>query len=331
MKKSLIALAVAGTFAAPAFANTTVSGALRLDAQSVSGITSTASKGTRVNNNNSVITVAASEDIGGGMKAGASLTFGLPMTSTGNISGQNQFLSLSGGFGTVRLGAHDSASLVAGRSVDLFGNQSAGDARTLTNVGAADARGDDVVLYISPSFNGVTVALAHANMNTANTADQGKINMAKVSYANGPLSLAAVHQTRDYATNEKDLRVVGSYTMGDTRLVALYDQIDNVAGTATTDSKTWGVGVAHNMGPITLKAQHYAYDLKNSGDDATMTAVGADYSLSKRTKLMAAYSVVTNKGSATLGSAARVTGADTLTVAAGEDPKRFSIGVQHTF
>jgi len=331
MKKSLIALAVAGTFAAPAFANTTVSGALRVDAQNVSGITSEASKGTRVNNNNSVITVASSEDIGGGMKAGVSLTFAVGMADAGSITGQNQFVSLSGGFGTVRLGAHDSASTVAGRSVDLFGNQSAGDSRTMTSAGASDARGNDVVLYISPSFNGLSVALAHANMNTSNAANQGKINMAKVSYANGPLSLAAVSQTRDYATDEKDLRVVGSYTMGDTRLVALYDKIDNVGGTDAADSKTWGVGVAHNMGPITLKAQHYAYDLANSDNDAKMTAVGADYSLSKRTKLMAAYSVVTNKGAATKGNVMTAANADTLTIAAGEDPKRFSIGVQHTF
>jgi len=343
MKKSLIALAVAGTFAAPAFANVTVSGAMRLDVQNVSGIadkdTGSDGKGLHVNNNNSVITVSGSEDIGGGMKAGFSLTAGIPLTTTTTtaVSRQNQFLSLSGNFGQVRLGVHDSLSTVAGRSVDLFGNQSAGDSRTLTNVssGMMDARGNDVIAYISPSFNGVTVALAHANMNTGEAADGGKINMAKLSYTNGPLSLAAVHQATDStgSTNEKDLRVVGSYTMGDTRLVALYDNISNANGSDSADSKTWGVGAAHKMGPITLKAQYYAYDKKNNTTaDANMWAVGADYSLSKRTTLMAAYSAVTNKSDATMGGgAAKVPGADTLNVVAGEDPKRFSIGVQHTF
>jgi len=333
MKKSLIALAVAGTFAAPAFAAVTVSGALRLDVQTVSGIADDAgadAKGTHVNNNNSIITVAGSEDIGGGMKAGVSLTYGLPMTNGGTLAGQNQFFSLSGGFGQVRMGTHDSVSLVAGRSVDLFGNQSAGDARTMTAAGTADARGNDVIAYISPSFNGLTVALAHANQNVAGNADAGRINMAKVSYANGPLSLAAVSQRTDLANDENVTRLVGSYTMGDTRLVALHQSVANAGGVATADTKTWGVGAAQTMGPITLKAQYYTRDLADSANDSKMWAVGADYSLSKSTKLMAAYSAVTNSGTATMG-ASGVANADALTIAAGEDPKRFSIGVQHSF
>ncbi|MBM3273419.1 porin, partial [Candidatus Kaiserbacteria bacterium] len=319
-----------------------VSGAVRLDVQTVSGVVDNAgsdAKGTHVNNNNSIITVAGSEDLGGGMKAGVSLTYGLPMTNSGTLTGQNQFLSLSGGFGQVRLGAHDSLSLVAGRSVDLFGNQSAGDARAMTSSGTADSRGNDVIAYISPSFNGLTVALAHANQNTDGAANSGKINMAKVSYANGPLSLAAVSQTTDKTDDENIVRMLGSYTMGDTKLVALHQTVNNANGSSSADSKTWGVGAAHAMGPLTLKAQYYTYDLKNSTTgDANMTAVGVDYSLSKRTKLMAAYSVVTNKSEAALGGqsmaanpAAYVAGSDALTVAAGEDPKRFSIGVQHTF
>ncbi len=342
MKKSLIALAIAA--AAPAaFAatsNVEISGKIAMDVQSVSGIAdkdaSSDGKGFHANNNNSVITVAGNEDLGGGMKAFFSLSYGLPMTSAGALSGQNQIVGLEGGFGKVFAGAFDNPTKVIGRGVDLFGDQSAGDARYLTSVGVSDARANDVVAYISPSMSGAQLVLAHANQNTGGAADAGRINIVKLTYANGPLSVAVSHDKTDNAASSdgadaKTLRATGSYKMGDTRLVALYQTADNTSGAASTDSKTWGVGAAHAMGPITLKAQYYAYDLKNSANDAKMTAVGMDYSLSKRTTLQVAYSKVSNDGTATLGGSAAVAGSDALTIAAGEDPARFSIGMKHTF
>lgn len=342
MKKSLIALAVlaASPVAFAATSNVDISGKIAMDVQSVSGIADKDSgsdgKGFHANNNNSFIAISGNEDLGGGMKAFFSLAYGLPMTSGGALSGQNQIVGLEGGFGKVFAGAFDNPTKIAGRAVELFADQSAGDARYLTSVGVSDARANDVVAYISPSMNGAQVVLAHANQNAGGSADAGRINIVKVTYANGPLSLAVAHDKTDNAAasdgaDAKTLRATASYKMGDTRLVALYQTADNTAGAAATDSKTWGVGVAHAMGPITLKAQHYDYDLKNSANDAKMTAVGADYALSKRTTLQVAYSKVTNSGTATLGGSAAVAGTDTLTVAAGEDPARFSIGLKHTF
>lgn len=347
MKKSLIALAVAGAFAVPAMAATSnidISGKIAADVTFVGGVGGAGANNTRqVNNNNSVITVAGNEDLGGGLKAFFSVSYGLPLANAGALAGQNQIAGLEGGFGKVFVGAFDNPLKVMGRATDLFADQSTGDARTLTGVGAVEARANDVIAYISPSFSGFQVVLANTNNPLGAVAVKGgnntEMTIIKLAYNNGPLSLAYGRHSIDLANDETAHRLTGSYSFGDLKVVGSWQKMNNanaaVAATglaAGDDVKTWGLGAAYKMGPITLKTQYYSLSNKTAvNEDAKMWAVGADYALSKRTTAQFAYSKVTNEAAASYGGVAVVAGSDALGIAAGADPRRFSLGLKHTF
>lgn len=355
MKKTLIALAISGVFAAPAMAatgNIDISGKIQASGVNVSGSGVTANeKAFGLNNENSVITVSGKEDLGGGMAVGFSLTNGLDMgSSQTNFAAQNQVLTLSTNVGTVLAGKFDNPMKVMARSYDLFADQVAGDARHITYAGLADARANNVMAYLSPSFSGVQFVLAYAN-NPAQAAPgaggqtqtdgdgDNDLTMWKVTYSNGPLSLGVAGHNRDtVGINEKIWRAVAGYKIGDTRIVGLYQNNKDIGGVAAADGKVWGLGAAHALGPITLKAQYYMNDDKRATMDSKMMAVGVDYSLSKRSTVMLAYGKVKNDAGASLGGnnstsnfSNPVAGADALTSVAGMDVTRLSLGVKHTF
>ena len=86
------------------------------------------------------------------------------------------------------------------------------------------------------------------------------------------------------------------------------------------------------MGNILLKAQYYdAGDLNSvSNTGAQMYVVGADYSLSKRTKLQLAYASTDNDSGAKFSAFGGGHGDNPGTVAGG-NPTGFSMGVVHNF
>ncbi len=351
MKKSLIALAIAA--AAPAaFADVAMSGKIGASVASVSGTSVTENqKTTGYNNENSVITLSGKEDLGGGMAISYSLTNGLDMGSSAtNFAAQNQIIKLDTSVGSVLAGKFDNPMKVMARGYDLFADQVAGDARHITYSGLADARANNVLAYISPSFNGLQVVVAGSNdpaqaapgtggQTETDVDGDNDLTMWKLTYSNGPLSAGVAGHTRDTTgDNEKIVRGVAGYKMGDTRLVALYQTNKNIGGTAAADGKAWGLGVAHAMGPITLKAQYYKNNDDRADMDSTLTAVGVDYSLSKRTTVQVAYGKVKNEASVSRGTnnstdtySAVVAGADALTSVNGADPSRVSVGLKHTF
>lgn len=363
MNKKLLALAVAAAIApaaAMAADNVTISGKVAGDVTFVggTGYAGASDNNThQVNNNNSIITFAGSEDMGNGNKAFFSLTYGLPLTNGGTMAGQNQIVGLEGkSWGKAFVGAFDNPLKVMGRGVDFFADQSTGDSRTLTSKGAVEARANDVVAYISPSFSGAQLVLAHTNNplgtvacddagnsgtgcsaanNTASSGITTAMNIIKLAYANGPFTAALGYHQIDMGTvaagDEKATRVVASYDAGAFRVAGSWQKVDN-SYADQKDYKVWGLGASYKTGATTLKAQYYA--LKNdttANSDANMWALGADYSMSKRTTLQLAYSKVDNDSGASYGGASGVAGSDTLSVATGSDPHRLSLGVKHTF
>jgi predicted porin len=377
MQKKLIVLALASAFAVPAFAatsNVDISGKMAFSVGSLSG-TGTSDDGMVVNDENSRISVKGSEDLGNGLKAGFAATYQFNANQSGtNFAGQEIYGSLGGGFGTVIYGVHDNLVKGIGRKVDLFGDQTAGDARYMTKQGFIDGRGGNVVAYVSPSFSGLQAAVAY-NPDEKKGSNNGAAGMASLSYTNGPLYAALGYYKVDnngskaasaggltsttvaacigpvctaptttivvYTTfaaaaavagsDEKGWRAGLGYTMGDLKLVGLYQKVDNAGGIASKDSKTWGAGAAYKMGAITLKGQYYSNNASAASSDSKMYVVGADYSLSKRTTVQLAYNKVKNDTAASLGGGAVTGGADSYTIAKGKDPSRLTLGVRHDF
>lgn len=184
MKKTLIALAVAGTFAAPAAfaasANVDFYGKFRISVDHLNN-----SVGWAVDDETSRIGFKGAEDLGGGMKAiyqfetgfnlGASDTGLTKGSITGTSSNGNPattspaalgaqrdtFVGLAGDFGTVLIGRHDTPYKMAG-SADVFADTLADAQNTKPTgiIGAGgggfDLRVNNAIAYVSPSFSGLT-------------------------------------------------------------------------------------------------------------------------------------------------------------------------------
>lgn len=308
MKKSLIALAVAGAFAAPAFAassNVDIAGQMHLSLDSLASKTTTAGTKTNVSSNASNLIFKGAEDLGGGMNAFYQIQTYFSAGGTGNsdtsfggsdgIGSGNTFVGLGGGFGKVLLGKTESPAKLMSRKVDLFNNQ-IGDTRNLTSTakgsGAAsadpgfDLRPNNVAAYASPDLSGFNVLLAYVT-NVGSTAavapnTTGNLNAVNawsgnVSYTNGPLFVGAAYEEHadDKAvanySKTKESRLAASYTIGDLKGVAYYQHENGLYYSATQTNQSrnvWGLGAAYGMGPITLKAQYYQAD-KVSGTSDT--------------------------------------------------------------
>jgi len=316
MKKSLIALAVAGLVSAPAFAatsNVDVYGVVNVAIQD----TDATNSDIQVTDNYSRIGFKGSEDLGGGLKAVWQIESGLgggtDGMGTGTIGTRNTFIGLAGGFGTFVMGRHDTPYKMATGKYDIFGD-TIGDynlGRTGVSVieNTHDHRSPDAIAYISPSFSGLTIAAAvittnsAANLNSGDTFDALSV---AAMYANGPLTVDLAYQDVK-AVDNQGLKLGVGYTMGDTKLGFVYESTD---GKVVRDGDSWMINVAHNMGPIALKASYGSVDANAIEGD--MWALGADYALSKRTAAYVVYSVGNN---------------DT----ANTDMKGWNIGMKHSF
>lgn len=342
MKKSLIALAVAGTFAAPAFAatsNVDVYGRMNISIEDSNGTDVTP----QVTDRQTFVGVKGSEDLGGGLKAVWQIESTI---SAGNsdgvggatLAGRNSFVGLSGGFGTVLAGRHDTPYKLSTGRLDLFADTIAdynGDGGALASTGkdgfvqlalaAHDHRSNNAVAYVSPDFSGFSFAAAVVMTNRNNAAgtaldvldnDANKTFDAtslSANYVNGPLFLTAGYQkAEDLAngganhTTSPAMKLGAGYSFGDAKVGLMYEDAEvETGGTKAVDRTSWMVNGAYGMGPITLKAQYgQVNDKMAANNDGTKLSLGVDYSLSKRTSAMLTYTNDKVKNNATSSTTA---------------------------
>lgn len=375
--KKILAIAIASAFAAPAFAataNVDIYGSINLSYENVDN--GLADWNRMVTNNNSFIGFKGSEDLGGGMKAVWQLETNIqPDGSQSNAADagvfygtRNSFLGLSGGFGTVLAGTHDTPYKMSTGPLDnfvgtlgdynaVFGNNG-GNPSSLF-----DLRTGNTIAYLSPNFGGFDVKAAYVSgLEAAEPAGQNTASGYSLSgtYKNGPLFVTAAWEKHNDAagattaqncnagatclgagTQSRDAWKIGAgYTIGDFKVGAIYEKIDGDLGTAIAHS-SWGLNGSYAMGSLTLKAAYaQAGDIENAAgvevanSGADMWAVGADYALSKRTVVQLTYAKMDNDsaGSWDLGQGQQVGNAGTTTATGlGEAISGFSLGVKHTF
>lgn len=301
MKKSLIALAVAGAVSAPAFAatsNVDVYGVLNIAIQDTDAAGSTPT----VLDNTSRIGFKGTEDLGGGMKAVWQIESALGGNGAvmGNgpagLATRNTFVGLAGGFGTVLMGRHDTPYKLGTVSLDIFGDtiadyNSGRLGQQLVN-NTHDHRNGQALAYISPTWSGFHFAVAAVLTNgeagsALSNGDTVDATSWTAVYANGPLFASLSWQDAKSLNNDATKLGLG-YTFGDAKVGFVWEKTDsNVAG---ADTKMWLLNGVYNMGPIALKAQ-YGKNNNGAAANGSAWALGADYNLSKRT---AAYFVYGN-------------------------------------
>jgi hypothetical protein len=138
MKKSLIALAVAGAFAAPSamaveFTPTMYESlALSFNGNEVNGTTTGADGNSVRSGGGSTIGFKFTDDLGNGITAEAfvHITTNIPLGNSSTFAGRNGYVGLTGNFGAVKLGANEHVyevgQIIDGWGSDWFGGNSVG-------------------------------------------------------------------------------------------------------------------------------------------------------------------------------------------------------------
>ena len=365
MKKSLIALAVAGVVAAPAFASTSnvdVYGQVRMSIDSVKAGDIAAggnNDGWTMTDRVSRIGFKGAEDLGGGMKGIWQIESGLTVDGAGALGGaalRNTFVGLAGGFGTVVLGRHDTPYKLAG-SADLFGDTAAdsqGAGFGIIGRNGFDTRAPATLAYITPDFSGFHAAAAivagEENVGGAGAATaavnnaRGLMDVYSLAgiYKNGPLNASIGYEKANakvgiaaapagtVAAAIDALKLNVGYTMGDIKLGYTYERSDdqNFTGAANPQKSDKGhlLSAAYGMGPITLKALYGKFD-----DQANLLADPANDLT--RWALGADYALSKRTGVYALyaDDNYKLVNERTQNGAVRRDTKTLSVGINHSF
>jgi predicted porin len=312
---------------------------------------------------NSNIGVKGSEDLGNGLKA----IFKIENQINQAVGFRNTYVGLSGDFGTVLMGRHDTPYKISTGSLDLFGD-TVGDYNAVigTHNGALafDERAPQTVAYISPNMNGLTLAAALVSV----TVDEGALNdetqaaSLAAMYSNGPIFASLAYETFEdgaaalgqrpavapvpaglgHGTNvaattntiSEAWKLGLGYKMDNFSLGFVWEDITGNSGTFATNrgQENWMLNGSYAMGNNVFKVQYAEADRGGVGTDYSTWALGLDHNMSKRTKVYGMYATIDN-ASASTATLYNGDGADQNyggTVAGG-DADVVSVGIQHSF
>ncbi|MBP8149397.1 MAG: porin [Limnohabitans sp.] len=308
--------------------------------------TGTVSSKTQLKNsgyNSSRIGFRGVEDLGGGLKASFHLEAGVNNDDgTGSASNTNNqavtganagtqgltfnrrsTVSVEGNFGEVRLGRDYTPQFWSETAYDPFGTNGVGTNIAAFKGGVTGVRASNSIGYLSPSFGGLKVwAQAYMGENAStNTAKAGDGNAFRVSYDNGPLSVALASSSTKTGLNVKNKtsNIGGSYDLG---VAKLFAQTNKTKIDGAQDIKGGLFGATAPVGAGTVRA---SLSSTAQGDvKSNQFALGYVYSLSKRTDLYATYASVKNKGGAAVALNGSVTEANAKSTG-------YDFGVKHSF
>ena len=183
MNKSLIAMAVAGLFAAPAaMADVTISGAINIGIAAIDSDDSFGGSGDGLNRmslatNYTNMNVSSVDDIGNGNKIVANIQFDLgSMNNTSSFNNRNSYLGIEGGWGSFKMGTNENVyerwayesdpldgAMGIGGNIQMLGNTGlqgsgwfdVGNGQTADNA-SFWRRTHHTIWYNSPNFGGFT-------------------------------------------------------------------------------------------------------------------------------------------------------------------------------
>ena len=358
MKKSLVALALFGAFAATAQAQSSVQiyGTIDAGLGKLTGETTNVTK-----RDNNKLGFKGTEDLGNGLKAIFQLeiryesdTGTLESNSRPLFQGQSR-VGLQGNFGTLRLGRGLTAFQESSTAFEPWSGMPtpAGFQTDITVAGytsdplSADGnsrnRFSNAVFYNSPVVNGfqfnATVAAKEANNNAvvparapgnAFTFASGNYGVAaNVAPASNPYSISATYNNEQFAAmaayernglQAKLWSVAASFNpLKELKLMASYQhQDDGNFKIINTDTKAWLIGANYDVGPGKIRAG-YGQKTPDGVVKTKQASLGYDYNLSKRTYL---YADISNKKAAV---------ANSINYTVAKSVNYIGVGVHHNF
>ncbi|MCZ2105395.1 MAG: porin [Burkholderiales bacterium] len=285
MKKSLIALAVLGASSfAMAQSSVTIYGVANVGIGGGTGVKTQMMD--QPDGTGSRLGFKGTEDLGGGLKAnflmenGFFINNGALDNTTNKLFQRQAWMGLSGGFGELRMGRQ----YTVGFDTSIWTIPSTRASAVLGSglgFNGMGARNDNMFKYLSPNFSGFSVEASYQLKNNTDPAP----NTAELAlkYANGPLTANL------YANKVKSLStgwaLNGAYNFGGFAVNAGY--ID-APGNGT--ARGFHLGAGGTFGAI----NPWINVARNTQAKRTGVDLGANYALSKRTRLYAVYSRVNN-------------------------------------
>ena len=329
MNKKLLAAAIAAAFIAPIAAtadteNVTVYGKVHA---SVEKNDFTGQDNYTVSSNSSRLGFKGSEDLGNGLKAIWQYELDYDVTDGGGVTGDNRnsFIGLSGGWGTLLVGRHDTPAKVAFYAA---GNEVIGDSVVDLNrsMGFEEVRASNAIAYISPSFSGLTVAgaaVAGEQNGSPGTPNDGLADAWSVGALYGGYGIKAglgYTDHLDVTVPWEKWNAGASYSMGPFSFGAQYQfQEEDVTGKETN---IWALQGQYAFGNNTVGLMYGETETDQGSPESDTWNLSLNHMFSKRTSAYAAYS---NRDVDGGGTTTTVAG-DTIT-----DGDVFSVGMIHNF
>jgi predicted porin len=361
MKKSVLALAVLGTFAGVASAQSSVTlfGVVDMSARYVKNDETTyqiAQDGM----SSSRLGFRGVEDLGGGLKASFWLEAALgPDTGTGSssfgngdtVGGTNGFyfrrrstLSLSNAWGELRVGRDYTPQFWNWTVFDPFGTNGVGSALNLAlqanaTQGSGGAygtlvRANNTIGYFLPNGGFGPGLYGQVMISAGENAPGNKMWGGRIGYQAGPFNVAASYSDTDVTdqVGATNWNIAGSWDFGFMKLSGFYSQVEIDGFLASGNQKggqdNWYIGVSAPLGQANLKASWGQADGTGFANDrgAKQWAIGADYNLSKRTAIYATWAQINNDST----SAFRVSATGSA-LSGGTSSTGGEVGVKHSF
>ncbi|MEJ1165520.1 porin [Variovorax sp. CCNWLW186] len=385
MKKSLTAIAaLAVTGLASAQSSVTLFGVIdagvtyqsATSRDATTGLSSKQSKWSLANSgyNSSRLGFRGTEDLGGGLAA--SFWLEAPITNDDGASGVSTFnrrstVSLSGGFGELRLGRDYTATFWNDTVFDPFGTNGSGTNVISTVNGSTGlnnanyVRASNMVGYFLPpnlgGFYGQVQYSLNENTKTsatdltaASSSSAGRYVGSRFGYANGPLDVALAmgeNVAADTTTLTRKVQTINLGASYDFGPVKLFGELSNVknkfelaAGNSRDSYNGYLIGASMPVGAGLIRASYSMVRYNEgaagiTGEDprAQKLAIGYVHNLSKRTALYATVARVNNRNDAAYTgslSSASTTGYGSAGVGYTGLPRSstgYDFGIRHAF
>lgn len=343
MKKSLLALAALTAFAGVASAQSSVTlfGVIDANVRNVKNSTGSLKTLSTDGMGSSRLGFRGVEDIGGGLRASFWLE-GSVQADTGNAAGQNwqrrSTVSLTGGFGEIRLGRDYTPDFWNHTVFDPFGTNGVGSSVNVFDTSGSGAtttvRANNSVGYFLPG--GLGGVYGQVMVAAGEGATGNKHIGFRFGYAAGPVNIAAAYG-KTASTGTVDwtrFNIGGSYNLG--FMTAMFQVIRSETSGGSADGRGLNnfllganikAGAQGTFKVSYVKADGDGKTAAEKARDATQLALGYQHALSKRTSLYGHYSRVSNKS----GASFTASGSGPAGHAAGKGSTGYEFGVNHSF
>ena len=350
MKKKLLAVAIASTFAAP-FAmaqegSVTLYGTASAAIESISldNVAGLDFDAMQINNNHSAFGIKGSQSLANDLKAVflVDMFVGLDNSNSGNGSvlggGRDGYVGLAGDFGTVALGYHGRPWKTSTNGLDMFGSTIADYSAIMgTSNGTNDAYFDggigNAAIWFLPNMGGFS---GHVQLGMDEADNGSQSSGAQFNYTAGGLYASVSLDKDETATTDRDVtKLAASYTFAETTTVT--GMVEAMSGSALNNNRNaLYLGASHKFGSNTAKVAFASADdsdAAGASDGADYVAIGVDHSLSKSATLYALYSRVSNDagGSYAFTSAPHTSSYTDSGVNAGAEMSVLAVGMKYNF